>query len=114
MEIFIRNNWNTNSLRDYLYVVKGGTIRDDQIKERVGRLVVPQYFFMAAVSLKNDTYRGIAFWADHDKPNTTVHSCITTIDRLEELTGIDFFCNLPDDVENTVESTVDYAYWKLN
>ena len=27
-----------------------------------------------------------------------------SIDDLEEKTGIDFFCNLPDDLENTVES----------
>jgi endonuclease G len=28
-----------------------------------------------------------------------------TIDELERRTGIDFFCNLPDDIEKQVEST---------
>jgi endonuclease G len=37
-----------------------------------------------------------------------------SIDRLEELTGIDFFCNLPDDIENAVENKLDYSKWKLN
>jgi len=29
---------------------------------------------------------------------------VVNIDKLEELTGIDFFCNLPDDLETKVES----------
>ena len=114
MENFMRNNWNQKNFRDVLYVVKGGTIRDNQVKEYVKGLLVPQYFFMATVCKVSDTYRGIAFWADHDKPSATVKSCIITIDELEDLTGIDFFCNLPDDIENKVESTVDKAYWKVN
>ena len=27
------------------------------------------------------------------------------------MTGIDFFCNLPDDIENSVESSFDLNYW---
>lgn len=116
MENFLRNNWNARSFRDVLYVVKGGTIRDDQIKERVagGRLLVPQYFFMAAVCKKGDTHKGIAFWANHDQPSVSVKSCIISIDELETKTGMDFFCNLPDDLENQIESSVDKAYWKVN
>jgi endonuclease G len=29
---------------------------------------------------------------------------VINVDRLEQLTGIDFFCNLPDDIEQEVES----------
>jgi endonuclease G len=36
-----------------------------------------------------------------------------TIDELEKRTGIDFFCNLPDFIENAVESTVDLNFWHL-
>ena len=114
MENFMRGNWNQWNFRDVLYVVKGGTIRDDQIKEYVNRLLVPQYFFMATVCQNGSSYKGIAFWANHDEPSRTVKSCIITIDELEKKTGIDFFCNLPDDIETEVESQVDYAFWKLN
>ena len=34
-----------------------------------------------------------------------------SIDELEEKTGIDFFCNLPDDLENTVESSMNLDDW---
>ena len=124
MEIFLRDNWNKSSFRDYLYVVKGGTIRDDQIKEYKsnGRLLVPRYFFMAAVCLRKGTYKGIAFWADHSEKQPTNNTDaikmfkqkIISIDDLEAKTGIDFFCNLPDDIESQVESTVDKTYWNVN
>ena len=47
-------------------------------------------------------YRAIGFWAEqasewHD--DEPLSDYVVTIDELEELTGIDFFCNLPDDVE---------------
>ena len=34
-----------------------------------------------------------------------------SIDRLEEETGIDFFCNLPDRVEDNVERLVNLSAW---
>lgn len=114
MENFLRANWNKRSFRDVLYVVKGGTIKDGQIKEYVGKLLVPQYFFMAAVCKIGSTYKGIAFWSNHDEPSKTVKSCIITIDELEAETGIDFFCNLPDDIENEIEKSVDKSFWKVN
>ena len=34
-----------------------------------------------------------------------------SIDELEERTGIDFFCNLPDDIENVVEANATPKAW---
>lgn len=34
-----------------------------------------------------------------------------SIDRLEELTGIDFFCNLPDSIEDEVEKEYTADGW---
>lgn len=36
---------------------------------------------------------------------------VRTIDEVEEVIGIDFFFNLPDDVEETVESNSDINKW---
>ena len=43
----------------------------------------------------------------------TVMDYAITIDELEERTGIDFFCNLKDNLENAVESTIDKKTWNL-
>ena len=34
-----------------------------------------------------------------------------TIDELEERTGIDFFCNVPDCIENIVEARYTRSSW---
>lgn len=117
MESQVRT-WNAGSFRETLYVVKGGTIADGQHNGYTSTgLLIPKYFFMAVVSLKGGVYRGLAFIVEHKNPEkngTQPRNYVFTIDQLEELTGIDFFCNLPDDVEEAAEKTVDYSFWKMN
>ncbi|MBR5656982.1 MAG: DNA/RNA non-specific endonuclease [Prevotella sp.] len=97
---------------DTLYVVKGGTIdRADQILMRIkpnveGGLIVPKYFFMALLAKSGNTFKALGFWAEHNDvvlPSIDLKDYVVSIDELEELTGIDFFCNLPDPVEKTLE-----------
>ena len=40
---------------------------------------------------------------------TYMHS----VDDIEQLTGIDFFYNLPDEIENTVEKSFEISDWIL-
>lgn len=111
--------WNKGSFRDTLYVVKGGTIdHENQIKGYTSSgLLIPQYFFMAILCKNAEGYKAIGFWVDHQ---TTDHSAdylsgyVKSIDELENLTGIDFFCNLPDATEEHVESKTYIASWGLS
>ena len=112
-------NWGRNSsFRDTLFVVKGGTIRDDQTKAytRSG-IAVPRYYFTALLCKKfsggQNTYKAIGFWVEHKSygGNPDLRSWAVSIDELEEKTGIDFFCNLPDRVEIPVEQTCDPELW---
>lgn len=110
-----------NIVSDTLYVVKGGTIDgENNILMRVkGELIVPRYFFMAVLCKYASGYRAIGFWAEHNnlvgmnfwvsefgKPanEITLSDFVVNIDELERRTGIDFFCNLPDNIENKIES----------
>ena len=108
MENHVRT-WNKSSFRDTLYVCKGGTIdHADQILETTWKgLLVPRYFFMAVLCRDSKGYKAMAFWVEHlneDRSADNLKDYVITIDELEELTGIDFFCNLPDDIENKVEA----------
>ena len=61
---------------------------------------------------KNDQYHGIAFWAEHkNNKATNIKDYTISIDELETRTGIDFFPNLPDDVETEVEATKNLTDW---
>jgi endonuclease G len=35
------------------------------------------------------------------------------VDELEKRTGIDFFYNLPDEIENKLEKQTDYKMWSF-
>lgn len=115
MEAKIRNFLTYNKstrpefANDTMYVCKGGTI--DKSEQILGYtkngFIVPKYFF-AAVMIKNKSgHKAIGFWFEHKKdyPSTEKSSAhIVNIAKLEELTGIDFFCNLPDEEERLIEN----------
>lgn len=107
------SGWGCNpNFADTLYVVKGGTIAEGLYTSKGTCPTVPKYYFMALLRLKDKTYYGIAFWLEHkEKLNGTVMDYAITIDELEERTGIDFFCNLNDKLENAVESTISKSIW---
>ncbi len=104
-------------LRDKLYVAKGGTLREGEtLGVTVGGITVPRYYWMAILAQCGDHYQAIAFWVEHtrpaqvDRPRTVAIS----IDKLEERTGLDFFHNLPDNIETRVEAahpTDDLSLW---
>lgn len=118
-------NW--VSLSDTLYVCKGGTIdKAENILEYIfhnshqstrvntNHIPVPRFFYMAVLSRKGNQWRALGYWVqnlneDHTYDNRRGYAI--SIDRLEELTGIDFFCNLPDDIEDEVEKTLTPSFW---
>ena len=115
---------------DTLYVVKAATIDKaeyicneadlNEIAEKEGEAagslhfpgIVPKYFYMAllAYDKKTNTYRALGIWSPHYKKSPTEY---ITIEELQRRTGIDFFCNLDDDIEKAVESTKDPSYWGI-
>ena len=108
---------------DTLYVVKAGTIRSDQVysKKCNDRLLVPKYFYMALLAYDKNAktkYHALGLWTEHNNnkdTNKNFGDYAISIDELEERTGIDFFCNLPDDIEDDVESDakLDLNYWGI-
>lgn len=110
---------------DTLYVVKGGTILSNQLKGYMTtmkgkRMGVPKYYYMALLKVKNGQYSSIAFWMEHKEygyryesqaPLNEFYDKAITVNELESLTGIDFFPNLPDDKEETIESQLVPANW---
>ena len=114
-EIASRNGY---SFCDTLYICKGGTIdKSEQVLATIGKgLIVPKYFFMALLRVKNGVYNAMGFWIEHKPSNDKrLAKYAVSIKELERKTGIDFFCNLPDDIENVVEeAAVNNTLWGLN
>lgn len=93
---------------DTLYVCKGGTIdsNDKILGYTKGNHIVPKYFYMALLSKKGSTLKAIGFLLEHTDPTDwgPISGYARNIQQLERETGIDFFCNLPDDTENEIET----------
>lgn len=111
---------------DTLFVVRGGTIDSpsniiEYIKNRQtsstakdGYIPVPKYFFVAVLNKtfsksKNAyTYQAFGYWFPHVNEamatSDKLSNYLVNIKTLQDYTGIDFFCNLPDDVETKVEN----------
>ena len=107
LESKVRNVWAPASgSGDTLYVVKAATIDEANIMgyTKAG-LIVPKVFYMALLYYDKaaDGYQAIGIWSPHAGDSTTEY---LTIDELERRTGIDFFCNLPDGTEATVQRRI--------
>lgn len=126
--------WGRSIPTDYdrLYVVKGGSLnhllvsytgtqkgsdgvypQTDSAGYTLKGLACPQYYFIAVLSEKANVYHAIAFWVEHCEEMVVddLKVYALSIDDLEKNTGLDFFCNLPDDVEDSVESSWNEADW---
>lgn len=126
---------------DKVYVAKGGTINkliknwtgkqkandglyptanaDGKTNPKSGNgLVVPQYYYMAILAEKDSKLQAIGFYVPHSEdlpssPSTAdLQKYTCSIDYLEEQTGLDFFCNLMDNIEDEVEASFRLEDWQ--
>ena len=133
---FATDDTKTGAHCDTLYIVKAATITDkvtinnEQVdgiyadrcvggEGHTHELIVPKYFYMALLHYNKatNTYHAIAFWTLHQDAgdtNKNYGDYAISIDELEQRTGLDFFCNLPDEIEIAVEAAEpDMTFWKL-
>ena len=105
---------------DTMYVCKGGTIdKEENILMRIkNKLIVPKYFFTAILVKKmvkgQAYYKSIGMWFPHTNVyhgDDKLSDYTMSIKDLEAKTGIDFFCNLPDNIERDVESQKILSDW---
>ena len=81
----------------------------------------PKYYYMAILAEKDGNYQALGFWIEHRDdygydyndavPSDVLQNHVISIDQLEQNTGIDFFCNLPDEIEDDVEAGYTLSDW---
>ena len=111
---------------DTTYVVTGCVVEGSKeiATDSDGKnITVPVAYYKAVLRYKKgdaDVWTGAAFYTEHKKyPNNDLKAVSMSIDELEEMTGHDFFVNLPgkvgDDAAAAVEAQkpTDYKVWNL-
>lgn len=74
----------------------------------LNKVVIPDAFFKAILAGE----QSIAFVMYNHNNNENMQKCAMSVDDLEVLTGIDFFEELDDALENQVEATYSVSVWK--
>lgn len=95
--------------QDSIYVVTGGVLTKDLETIGFENVAVPKYFYK--ILLSKDHKKMLGFLVPHQESNKPLYSFITSVDEIEEMTGIDFFPFLDDSLENRLESKADYKNW---
>ena len=111
---------------DTTYVVTGCVVEGSKeiTTDSDGKnITVPVAYYKAVLRYKKgdaDVWTGAAFYTEHKRyPNNDLKAVSMSIDELEEMTGHDFFVNLPgkvgDDAAAAVEAQkpTDYKVWNL-
>ncbi|MFI3264843.1 MAG: DNA/RNA non-specific endonuclease [Rikenellaceae bacterium] len=97
------------ALRDsVLHVVTGSILSESLGSIGENRVTVPKYYYKVLYSPKKGAM--IAFIMENCKLDDSLDSYATSVDRLEQLSGIDFFAQLNDELQ-TEESKVDLSLW---
>lgn len=112
-------DWAKHADTDTLYVVTGCSVKgsDKYVLDADGKHVtVPTGYYKALLRRdKGNAYSAAAFWFDNveNKAASIQKSMSMSIDKLEEKVGVDFFVNLPADVQKSVEAQnpADAAWW---
>ena len=68
---------------------------------------MPDAFFKVVVCLKEGNEKGIAFYYENTDANQPMSKALRSIDQIEKITKLDFFSELPDNVESKIESMAD-------
>ena len=97
-----------------LYVVSGGVLKEGlpAIEQGVHKVRIPHHFYKVALDLKNKT--AVGFIVPHQPIDDALKEFAVSVDEVEEVTGLDFFSNLPDVLEEQLETTFSLENWILD
>ena len=98
-----------------IYIVCGaiiGEARNGQLG--YNRVTIPDAFYKVLLVETAKGYEGLGFYFDNSAGSRRLSYYAKSIDYIEEITNIDFFYQLPDDIEEKIESQYSLESWGIN
>lgn len=101
------------ALADSAIIIIAGPINTDTIDEYIGRnqVAVPKRFFKIIASPWANPPTGIGFIMPNGRVPGGLQAAAVSIDEVEAITGHDFLAELPDSIENLIESQCKFNAW---
>jgi endonuclease G len=98
--------------KDELYIITAGILKESLSKIGANGVSVPEYFYK--VIYVPSSSKMIGFLMPNTKINLDLSYYAKTVDEIENLTGIDFFYNIDDNLEDRLESELRIDNWDFN
>ncbi|MBK8514793.1 MAG: DNA/RNA non-specific endonuclease [Saprospiraceae bacterium] len=99
-----------------LYIITGPVFNGT--RKTIGKenkIAVPNAFFKVVLDYTDPERKGIGFIIPNQVSDQRLEEFMVTIDQVELMTGLDFFNDMINDVEEEkLESTIDKSKWKVS
>jgi len=99
---------------DRVYIVCGPVLRGNTHKtigrQRNRRITVPEAFYKVVLRTGKHP-AAIGFIYENNGSSQPMREAVRSVDKIERLTGHDFFSALPDDVERSIEAKANLSDW---
>ena len=92
-------------------MVTGGVLKGDMKTIGTENVAVPNHFYKVVMDYNGGNPKVLAFLLPHNNTTRPLYEFVVTVDEVEEITGIDFFPGLDDEIENRLESSKNYKHW---
>ena len=94
-----------------LYVVTGPILSSGLSSIGPNNVSVPNYYYKVLLDYSQPAFKAIGFIIPNQGSKADLSSFAVSIDKVEALTGLNFFPNLPDQQENSLESSICTSCW---
>ena len=96
-----------------VFVVTGGVLESNLKSIGSENVAVPNQFYKILLDNTNGTIKMLAFLMPHKDSNAPLYKFVVSVDKIEALTGIDFFPELNNTLEEKLEGSNSYKNWSF-
>jgi len=98
---------------DGVFVVTGGVLKGSLKTIGEEEVSVPNQFYKVLIDNNTGQTKVLAFLLPHQNSSKPLYEFVVSVDDIEELTGIDFFPELDDVIEDKIEASSRYKGWSF-
>ena len=95
-----------------IIIVTGPIVSPNPATIGDSKVVVPDAFFKVVLAPYAKPVRAIGFIFANEKSRAALDKHCVSVDDVEKATGLDFFSNLPDDIETSIEAQCNPRAWE--
>ena len=97
-----------------IFVVTGPVLTGNLKTIGAEKVSIPDYFYKILLKKNGNDFEMIAFLVPAENSDKPIYNFVVSVDKIELLTGIDFFPKMEDKLEFELEKNSDYKSWSFD